>query len=127
MRILLVDDEPLILKAYGRFLSRKCGHDVVTANGGADACAELESDTVFDVIFCDLSMPNTDGVQVHRTVCEFHPELARRFVFLTGGITSESESAYLASIDARILDKPVRETEFEKAIADYGGGGAEAE
>jgi CheY-like chemotaxis protein len=121
VRILLVDDEPLLLKSYGRYLHRSCGHDVVTASGGADALAELEGDEDFDVIFCDLSMPGIDGIEVHRSIRETHPELANRFVFLTGGLTTEAADDYLTQTGVRVLTKPVRGTDLEKALTDTCG------
>ena len=121
MRILLVDDEPLLLKSYQRFLHRGCGHDVVTASGGAEALAELEADESFDLIFCDLAMPKIDGIEVHRAVRERHPELVHRFVFLTGGHTTEAADVYLMRTGVRILTKPVHEAELDKALIDVGG------
>ena len=121
MRILLVDDEPLILKSYGRYFRRRHGYDVVTASGGAEALAELEANEDFDLIFCDLSMPNIDGLEVHRAIRHCHPGLANRFVFLTGGTTTDAAALYLASSGVRTLTKPIRDSEFEKVIADLAG------
>ena len=53
-RILIVDDDPLVLKAMRRLLHR---HEVVTAPGGAEALAILEQRSDFNVILCDLMMP----------------------------------------------------------------------
>jgi CheY-like chemotaxis protein len=121
MRILLVDDEPLILKSYGRQLHRRGGHDIVTASGGAEALATLEADPDFDFIFCDLSMPGVDGIEVHHAIREYHPELANRFAFMTGGQTAEAAHDYLRGTDARVLAKPIREAEFEKALTEVNG------
>jgi len=64
MRILLIDDEPLLLKSLKRYLGGVCGHDVVCAGSGREALAEFEADDDVDVIFCDLTMPDIDGVDV---------------------------------------------------------------
>ena len=87
MRILLVDDEPLLLKSYARYLGGSCGHEVLCAAGGGEALARLESGDAVDLILCDVSMSDIDGLDVHRAVCDHHPELKDRFVFLTGGVT----------------------------------------
>jgi CheY-like chemotaxis protein len=117
VRILLVDDEPLLLKSYARYLERGWEHEVVNALGGAEALALLEDDKPFDLVFCDLSMPDVGGVEVHRTICEYHPELMNRFVFLTGGMLDEVTEDYVRGAGVPILSKPVRRNAFDKAIA----------
>jgi len=121
MRILLVDDEPLLLKSFTRYLGGVCGHEVLCAQGGGDALAQLEAGEVVDLIFCDLTMPDIDGVDVHRIICEQHPALRRRFVFLTGGATSEATEAYVRNSGAVVLRKPVRHAVFDKVLADLSG------
>jgi CheY-like chemotaxis protein len=121
VRILLIDDEPLLLKSYGRYLERDFDHEVVRALGGAEALARLEGDDPFDLVFCDLSMPDVDGVEVHRAVCEYHPEMMARFVFLTGGVIDEATESYVEQSGVQVLSKPVRRAEFEKTIAAVGG------
>jgi len=117
VRILLIDDEPLLLKPYARYLERGPEREVVSALGGAEALAHLEGDEPFDLVFCDLSMPDVDGVAVHRAICENHPELMGRFVFLTGGVIDEVTEAYVRGAGVPTLSKPVRHAEFDKAIA----------
>jgi CheY-like chemotaxis protein len=95
MRILLVDDEPLLLKSFARYLGGVCGHDVVCARGGGEALAQLETGEAADLIFCDLTMPDIGGVEVHRSIRDDHPEWRGRFVFLTGGVTDEATEHYV--------------------------------
>jgi len=121
MRILLIDDEPLLLKSLKRYLGGVCGHDVVCAGSGREALAEFEADDDVDVIFCDLTMPDIDGVAVHRAIAEHHPEWRGRFVFLTGGVIDSAVGSYIRSSGALVLSKPVRQTEFEKVLADVSG------
>ncbi len=121
MRILLVDDEPLLLKSYARCLERGRDHEVVSASGGAEALARLRDDEPFDLVFCDLSMPDVDGVEVHRAICEYHPQLAGRFVFLTGGAIDEDTEVYVRRAGVPILNKPVPNAAFDDAIAAAGG------
>jgi CheY-like chemotaxis protein len=121
MRILLVDDEPLLLKSISRYLGGVCGHEILCASGGGEALAQLEAGEAIDVVFCDLKMSDIDGVQVHRAISEHHPELCRRFVFLTGGVTDEATEDYLQNSGALILSKPIRQATFDKVLADLGG------
>ncbi len=122
MRILLVDDEPLLLKSYARYLHVFMGYTVVTAAGGAEALAQLEEGEPFDAIFCDLYMAGISGVDVHRAICEYHPAMENRFVFLTGGTTDEASASYIRHSGVRLLEKPVEGAEFEKALAAMGSG-----
>jgi len=121
MRILLVDDEPLLLKSFARYLGGVCGHDVSCAGGGDEALAQLETGETVDLIFCDLTMPGIDGVEVHRAICEYHPQLRDRFVFLTGGTTDEATRSYVQNSGALVLSKPVRQSSFDKILADVSG------
>jgi len=121
MRILLVDDEPMLLKSLTRYLGGACGHDVICASSGRAALAEFEDADDIDVIFCDLTMPDIDGVGVHRAIHEHHPEWRGRFVFLTGGVIDAAIGSYIRSSGALVLSKPVRQTAFEKVLADVSG------
>ncbi|HEY0712913.1 MAG TPA: response regulator, partial [Polyangia bacterium] len=82
-RVLAVDDEALLLKAYRRMLADH--HDVVMAAGGTDALELLGQDRQFDVILCDLQMPELSGADVYREVARRWPGLEQRFIIITGG------------------------------------------
>ncbi len=65
-RVLIVDDEEQILRSISRDLSR-AGYDCLTTNGGAGAkMAIANQNDAFDVILCDLMMPEVDGLDVLR-------------------------------------------------------------
>ena len=119
--VLLVDDEPLLLKSISRYLGGVCGHEILCASGGGEALAQLEDGEAVDVVFCDLKLSDIDGVQVHRAISEHHPDLCRRFVFLTGGVTDEATEDYVQNSGALILSKPIRQATFDKVLADLGG------
>jgi len=121
MRILLVDDEPLLLKSFARYLGGVHGHEILYARNGSEALAQLEAGEAIDLIFCDLRMPDISGVEVHQAVCERHAELCTRFVFLTGGLADEATEQYIRQSGALILGKPVRQVAFDKILADMGG------
>ena len=65
-RILAVDDEALLLKAYRRMLCD--AHELATALGGPEALKVLENDARFDVVLCDLQMPEMSGMELHAAV-----------------------------------------------------------
>lgn len=117
MRILLVDDEPLVLKSYARYLNVFLDQTVVTAGDGTSALAHLESGEHFDMIFCDVTMQPMNGIDLHKAICGLYPDMADQFVFLTGGIIDATAEAYIRDSGAYVLDKPADKSDFEKALA----------
>lgn len=64
--VLLVDDEPEVLRGFARVLKAR-GHQVTTASRGSEAMAKL-SGGHFDVVVSDIAMPDMDGIQLLREV-----------------------------------------------------------
>jgi len=120
-RILAVDDEVLLLKAYRRMLSD--GHDLVTALGGQEALRTLESDSGFDVVLCDLQMPEMSGMELHAAVRERFPALANRFVFVTGGAFSADARRFLEKAVTAVIQKPFRVEELLALVDSIAGDG----
>ena len=83
-RVLVIDDDRLVRSVLTQMLLPD--HDVFEAAGGHRALELLESDDDFDVIFCDLMMPNGDGVMVYEALSRVAPRLCARTVFLSGGV-----------------------------------------
>jgi two-component system, NtrC family, sensor kinase len=103
LRILVVDDDVHVARAMCRRLR---GHDVHMASSGVDAVALcLQGD--FDLILCDVMMPNLSGVGVHQRLSILRPEMVPRIVFVTGGIFTEEVVAFMDRVENRILEKPV--------------------
>jgi CheY-like chemotaxis protein len=121
-RVLAIDDEALLLKAYRRMLSDV--HEVVTALGGRDALLILEKGNDFDVILCDLQMPEMSGMELFLSVKSLYPELADRFIFVTGGAFSVEAKRFLEQA-VFCLSKPFRVDELlvviEQRIAERMG------
>jgi CheY-like chemotaxis protein/anti-sigma regulatory factor (Ser/Thr protein kinase) len=105
-RVLIVDDEPLILRSVARLL--KDEHDVEIAANGREALTKLAEDGPFDLILCDLMMPEMNGMDLHHAIARSDPDVARRFVFLTGGAYTDSARAFLAQVNNPKLDKPIQ-------------------
>jgi CheY-like chemotaxis protein len=102
--VLVVDDEPMIGKVVRRMLTAE--HDVVTVESARDALELLEGAVPFDVILCDLMMPEQSGMDLHRTVLRTHPALAARVVFMTGGAFTPLARQYLDAVPNPRLEKP---------------------
>jgi CheY-like chemotaxis protein len=105
-RLLIIDDEEIVARTLQRALAED--HDVVVVTRGRDAVAALTEDngTPFDLILCDLMMPEMSGEDVYAEVTRRRPDLARRFVFMTGGPFTTRGRQFLESVDAPVIDKP---------------------
>ncbi len=115
-RILFVDDEAPMLRAYTRAFGKQ--HEITMAASGAEALEILATRTDFDVIVCDLVMPKVDGREVYRRATASVPALASRFVFVTAGGVPESElRRFERSVGGTILIKPGAIVELRDRLA----------
>lgn len=105
-RILVVDDEPLILRSVTRLLRDQ--HDVDVAANGREAYEKLRDEGPYDLVVCDLMMPIMTGMELYEEVRRTEPSTAERFVFLTGGAFTDAARRFLATIENPTLDKPVQ-------------------
>jgi CheY-like chemotaxis protein len=101
---LVIDDEP----GVGRTLHRLLGgeHDVTVLTDGHQALALFERDTDFDVVICDLTMPDLSGIDVYQRCRAKWPTLADRFVFMTGGTFTTSSREFVDSVANPFIEKP---------------------
>src|SRR4051794_23651667 len=70
-RILVVDDEEIVIKSCTRILSDE--HHVDTASNGRDALLKIEEDG-YQLVILDIMMPGMDGIEVLRRIKETHPD-----------------------------------------------------
>ena len=114
-RILIVDDEAPLRTAMVRMLQH---HETVQAASGAEAKQILTTDLRFDLIVCDMMMPECSGMDLHQWLVAEHPRLARQLIFITGGAFTPRARAYLAAVDNLRLEKPLDSANFRKIVAD---------
>jgi PAS domain S-box-containing protein len=114
LRVLVVDDEPLVRRVMRLVLVQNDHH--VEEAGNAEAALELLAQRHFDVIVCDLMMPGLTGRDLHERVRDRHPGLERRMVLVTGGAFVPKLAEFLAAIDNPKLDKPFTEAEVLSAV-----------
>jgi PAS domain S-box-containing protein len=128
LRILLVDDDPLVLEACKSVLETD-GHAVVTAEGGAagidtfrQACAGTQK---FDLVVTDLGMPHVDGRQVAAAVKAVEP--SRPVIMLTGwGHRLRTEDEIPEFVD-RVLGKPPKLQDLRIALSELTSGSVAVE
>jgi len=102
-RFLVIDDEADILNLVSVVLT-KTGASVVTLQDSARLESVLNEGT-FDAVLCDLKMPGKDGLWVLRTLREKQPELARKFLLMTGNL-ADADKARIDLEDVPVLPKP---------------------
>jgi signal transduction histidine kinase len=102
--LLVVEDEPALGRVLPRLLSP---HRVTVVERGAEALARILAGERFDVILCDIMMPEMTGMEFHRELSRVRPEIAARVVFMSGGVFTPGVRSFLDEIPNRRIDKPL--------------------
>jgi len=114
-RVLVVDDDPSIRSILRRILVDD--HEVTLAASGEAAKELILAQEPFDVVLCDLMMSHCDGIDFHRWLVEQDPGLARRTVFVSGGIFTPRSSEYLATVGNLKVEKPFDSKVIRKIVS----------
>jgi CheY-like chemotaxis protein len=115
LRILVVDDDVNVAKALCRRLR---GHDIAMAGSGAEAIGLcLQND--YDLILCDVMMPNLSGADVHQRLTALRAEVVPRIVFVTGGTFTPQVTEFMDSVPNQVLEKPVDRETLAAVIAEF--------
>ena len=110
--VLLVDDDPAVLRAVGRAL-RARGYDVITAQNGENAVHAITNRS-FDVVLSDIGMPGMDGIQLLREVREH--DLNVPVVLITGDPAVSTAIQALEYGAFHYLTKPVNNESLERVL-----------
>ena len=113
-RVLIVDDESAIVRAYARILEAR-GYCVDTASCAQEAL-DLMNRVAVDVILSDLTMPGMTGIDFLRAARERDPDVP--VIMMTGSPTTESAVHAMERGALRYLTKPVARDVLEHALAD---------
>jgi CheY-like chemotaxis protein len=103
-RILVVDDEPEIVQLLVTGLE-KVGYKV---DGAADGKAALQAvhDHIYDAAILDFSLPDMNGLMVHREIRQMDEELANNTLFCSGHAQSDQDLGYYSTYGVGFLSKP---------------------
>jgi signal transduction histidine kinase/CheY-like chemotaxis protein len=115
--VLVVDDEPALLKLQLTFLSRMglAGHGVAS---GEEAIRYLENHGVAAIV-SDVRMPGrVDGVELYKWVVANRPHVARRFLFASGDLVGLNLDVFFERNDVPRIGKPFRYDAYAKAVLD---------
>lgn len=103
-RVLVLDDEPSIREFLARIL-RRGGYEAMLASDGPSALEIVRNDPP-DAILCDHRMVGMSGIAFHEAVAAIDPELARRFVFMSGDVLNAELRAFAITRGITLLAKP---------------------
>ncbi|MEQ1832031.1 MAG: ATP-binding protein [Candidatus Eisenbacteria bacterium] len=113
-RVLVIDDEPMLLAAYERFFGPH--FELTLLPGGREAVTKLESDGDWDAIVCDLMMPDLDGAALYDWLQLHRPDLLGCVLFCTGGAFTPRSLAFAERMGDHLLQKPLRPGELRAAV-----------
>jgi CheY-like chemotaxis protein len=114
-KILVIDDEPQIGRVVKAALRL---HDVVCLTSAVEALARLRAGERFDIIVCDLMMPQMTGMDFHEALERELPEQLQRIVFLTGGAFTAKARAFLERVKNLRIDKPFEVAALRALVAE---------
>jgi CheY-like chemotaxis protein len=112
-KVLVVDDDALVGRSVRRVLR---GCEVTVAESGVEALEYLETRR-FDVILCDLMMPNMTGMKLYEEVCRLHPGVEERMLFMTGGAFTLDAKRFAEEHEDRLLEKPMDQPRLQLMVS----------
>jgi len=113
--LMVVDDDPMVRRAIVRLLGGE--HTITAPKTSRDALALIVGGLRFDVVLCDLMMPDLSGMDLYGEILRLAPEQARRMVFLSGGAFTARAVEFLSSVPNRQVGKPYQSQELRRLVA----------
>jgi PAS domain S-box-containing protein len=113
LRVLVIDDEPLVGRAVERILSPG---SVEVAVGGRAGLNRVLHGGPWDAVLCDLVMPDLSGTDVFDAATRVRPELSDRFLFMSGGAFTPRLRTFIDEHPERCLGKPFDNEALRAAI-----------
>jgi DNA-binding NtrC family response regulator len=116
-KILIVDDEPDMLKLIAMIIREKTPYEVITTNNPLEA-VELVKSGNFDLIISDLKMPGLDGIELLNSVKQIDADIPVIMITAYGTVESATEAMQKGGFD--FITKPFRKEQIlftiDKAI-----------
>jgi signal transduction histidine kinase/ActR/RegA family two-component response regulator len=111
--VLVIEDEP----ALGRVLQRLLApHRVTVVTRAREALTRIDAGEPFDLILCDLMMPEMTGMDFHAELSRTHPEMVARVVFMSGGAFTAGAREFLETTANRRIDKPIDTARLRRLV-----------
>jgi CheY-like chemotaxis protein len=115
VRVLVVDDNENIRLIIAEYIREVCGYNVFLAENGQEALDMILRGNIFDVVISDVNMPELTGLELFKEVSQACPDLAKRFIFMTGNAL---ELPGLRKTGRPSFEKPFSLTDLGKMIGE---------
>lgn len=103
-RVLVIDDENLLLNAVVQFLQRQ-ELSIEAAMESERAIALMKAE-LFDAVVSDIRLPGRDGIELYHEICKQRPEYSRRFIFMSGDLVRDMTRHRVDETGCPCLEKP---------------------
>ena len=103
--MLIVEDDAQVGEALARALKAEAEVEII--RDSRLALQRLKDGERWDVVLCDLMMPDLSGMEMYGEAVKRAPDAAASFVFMTGGAFTPRARAFVESIADRCLEKPI--------------------
>lgn len=115
-RILLLEDRDDFREVLQDHLVSG-SYQVTSVRSGVEGLREIMKDT-FDIILCDMMMPQVGGEMFYWAVTRIRPAAGRRFIFFTGHQNNPTIEFFFKRVNATVLIKPFKLKDLDFAIRD---------
>jgi signal transduction histidine kinase len=115
-RILVVDDEKMLGVTIQRALADE--HEVTAVTAATEAYRLLKGGAQFDLVLCDLMMPEMSGMDLYAELRKLAPDQTKKFVFMTGGAFTTDAGRFLGQISNPSIEKPLRASKLRSLVRD---------
>jgi two-component system NtrC family sensor kinase len=116
LRIVVLDDEVLVLDLIAEML-QDAGHHVDAYSIPAHAFSALKKEE-FDLILCDIRMPEMSGMEFYSELAKHYPNMLSRIIYLTGDVLAPETRRFLESNSCPHLNKPFKMETLRKKITE---------
>lgn len=113
-RILVIDDEEMLCGVIKRLLG--ADHHVTTVTSAKEGLSRLNGGERFDLILCDLMMPEMTGMDLYDELKQSAPDQAEKLMFMSGGAFTDDARAFLARSPNAVIDKPFKSAGLRQAV-----------
>ena len=117
-RILLIDDDELVLQSLGMLLESQ-GYNIERARNGFEAIEKAQNQE-FDLVISDIRMPGMDGIELIKRLREINEDLRRRTIPEILITAYSDENTYLRALKLKVTDylyKPFDMGAFLEVVA----------
>jgi CheY-like chemotaxis protein len=114
LKVLLLEDRDDFREVLRDYLVFR-GYQVISATSGVEGLREIMKEP-FDLILCDMMMPQMGGEMFYWAVTRVRPAAAQRFIFFTGHKKNPPMEFFFQRVNATVLFKPFKMSALDSAI-----------